>query len=117
MISTRYVSFLSGIVIASLTWAFSLYLYSRLSQNSIAASPTMLVPGISIHREKEIDKEIMLRDNIIVAHNEKQILSDKKSYNFKDNKDYRNNNLLLQQLRPVLVKPAVTLDKGINLYY
>ncbi|KAM0729193.1 Polypeptide N-acetylgalactosaminyltransferase 35A [Formica fusca] len=114
MISTRYVSFLSGIVIASLTWAFSLYLYSRLSQNSIAASPTMLVPGISIHREKEIDKEIMLRDNIIIAHNEKQILSDKKSYNLKDNKDYRNNNLLLHHLRPVPVKPAVTLDQGLD---
>lgn len=108
-------SFLLGIVIASLTWAFSLYLYSRLSQNNITANPTMLVPGVSIHKEKEIDKEIMLRDNIIAARNEKQILSDKKAYNLKVNKDDRSNNLLLKQLRPAPVKPAVTLDQGINL--
>ncbi|XP_072761861.1 polypeptide N-acetylgalactosaminyltransferase 35A [Anoplolepis gracilipes] len=114
MISTRYVSFLSGIVIASLTWAFSLYLYSRLSQNNVAASPTMLVSGISIQREREIDKEIMLRDNIIVPHNEKQILSDKKAYNLDSSKDYRNNNSLLQQLQPVPVKPAVTLDEDLD---
>jgi len=75
----------------------------------------MLVPGVSIHKEKEIDKEIMLRDNIIAARNEKQILSDKKAYNLKVNKDDRSNNLLLKQLRPAPVKPAVTLDQGINL--
>ncbi|CAB0044256.1 unnamed protein product [Trichogramma brassicae] len=38
MISTRYASFLFGIVIASLTWAFSLYLYSRLSRHDVAAT-------------------------------------------------------------------------------
>lgn len=75
----------------------------------------MLVPGVSIHKEKEIDKEIMLRDNIIVARNEKQILSDKKAYNLKVNKNDRSNNLLLKQLQPAPVKPAVTLDQGINL--
>lgn len=106
-------SFLLGIVIASLTWTFSLYLYSRLSQNNITASPTLLVPGVSIHKGKEIDKEIMLRDNVIVARNEKQVLSDKNTYNLKVNKDNRNNNLFLKQLQPVPVKPAVTLDQGI----
>lgn len=115
MISTRYVSFLSGIVIASLTWAFSLYLYSRLSQNSITASPTILVPGVSIHGEREFDKELMIRDNVIIARNEKHILSDKKTYNLKGERDYRGNNLFLQQLQPVPVKPAVTLDQGTNL--
>lgn len=108
-------SFLLGIVIASLTWAFSLYLYSRLLQNNITASPTMLVPSISIHKENEIDKEIMLRDNVFVARNEKQILSDKKAYNLKVNKDNRSNNLFLKQLQPVPVKPAVTSGQGINL--
>lgn len=107
-------SFLLGIVIASLTWTFSLYLYSRLSQNNITASPTILVPGTSIHKVKEIDKEIMLHDNV-VARNEKQILSDKNTYNLKVNKDNRNNNLFLKQLQPVPVKSAVTLDQGINL--
>lgn len=120
MISTRYISFLSGIVIASLTWAFSLYLYSRLSQNTITANPTMLAPGVSIpfkealqhkYEENKNDKEIRLRDNVIVDHNEKQVVVDKKAYNLKGNKDHRNNDLLLQQ--PVPVKPAVTLGQGI----
>ncbi|XP_011647130.1 polypeptide N-acetylgalactosaminyltransferase 11-like, partial [Pogonomyrmex barbatus] len=110
MISTRYVSFLSGIVIASLTWAFSLYLYSRLTQNAITTSPTML--SLSNHRES-IDKE-MLRDNIIIARNEKQIIIGKNAYNLKSNKDSRNNNLLLQQLQPVPVKPAITLEQGLD---
>lgn len=112
MMSTRYVSFLSGIVIASLTWAFSLYLYSRLSQNAITASPTILVPGGSNHGES-IDKEIMLHDNIVLARHEKQILVGKEAYNLKSNKNLKNNNLFLQQLQPVPVKPAVTLDQGI----
>lgn len=113
MISTRYISFLSGIVIASLTWAFSLYLYSRLSQNAITASPTILVPSNSNHGES-IDKELMLRDNIIVSRNEKQILAGKEVYNLKGNKNLKDNDLLLQQLQPVPVKPAVTLDQGID---
>lgn len=112
MISTRYLSFLSGIVIASLTWAFSLYLYSRLSQNAITISPTMLAPGPSNHGEN-IDKEIMLRDNVIIVHNEKQTLVGKEAYNLKVNKNIRNNDLILQQLQPVPVKPAITLDQGI----
>lgn len=111
MISTRYVSFLSGIVIASLTWAFSLYLYSRLTQNAIAVSPTILVPGVP-NRGEGIDKEIMLRDNVVVARHEKQVLVGKEAYNVKGNKNLRNNDLLLQQLQPVPVKPAVTLDQG-----
>lgn len=114
MISTRYISFLSGIVIASLTWAFSLYLYSRLSQNAITVTPTILVPSI-FNRGESIDKELMLRDNIIVARNEKQILVGKEAYNLKGNKNLGNNDLLLQQLQPVPVKSAVTLNQGINL--
>ena len=41
MISTKYVSFLLGIIIASLTWAFSLYLYSRILQNLDIESSTV----------------------------------------------------------------------------
>lgn len=106
MMSTRYVSFLSGIVIASLTWAFSLYLYSRLSQNAIATSPTVLAPGVST-REQKLDREIMLRNNIL-PHNEK-VLLDRKTYNLKSSRD---NDLLLQQLQPIPVKPAIS-DQGI----
>jgi len=95
-------------VIASLTWAFSLYLYSRLSQNTIITYPTVLAPGVSTHDDN--DREIMLRNNI-VPHNEKQILIDRKIYNLKNNKDH--NDMLLQQLQPIPVKPAITLDQGI----
>lgn len=72
----------------------------------------MLVPGAS-NRGESIDKEIMLRDNIIIARNEKQTLIGKEAYNLKGNKNVRNNDLLLQQLQPIPVKPAVTLDQGI----
>ncbi|KYN22322.1 PREDICTED: polypeptide N-acetylgalactosaminyltransferase 35A-like [Trachymyrmex cornetzi] len=113
MISTRYISFLSGIIIASLTWGFSLYLYSRLSQNAITTSPTILIPIVSKHGES-IDKEIMLRDNVIIARNEKQILAGKEAYNLKSNKNLRKNDLILQQLQAVPVKPAVTLDQGLD---
>jgi len=113
MISTRYVSFLSGIIIASLTWAFSLYLYSRLSQNVITTSPTILIPIVSKHGES-IDKDIMLHDNVIIARNEKQILAGKEAYNLKSNKNFRKNDLILQQLQVVPVKPAVTLEQGIS---
>jgi len=106
--STRYVSFLSGIVIASLTWAFSLYLYSKLSQNSIITYPTVLAADVSTHDDN--DREIMLRNNII-PRNEKQILIDRKIYNLKNSKDH--DDLLLQQLQPIPVKPAITLNQGI----
>lgn len=53
----------------------------------------------------------MLRDNVIIDRNEKQFIIGKEAYNLKSNKNYRNNDLLLQQ--PVPVKPAVTLGQGI----
>jgi len=98
-------------MIASLTWAFSLYLYSRLSQNTIIANPTMLAPDISFRGENN-DKKFMLRDNVVISHDE--ALASKRAYNLKSVKDYRSNELLLQQLQPVPVKPAVTLDQGIT---
>jgi len=69
----------------------------------------MLVPAVS-NRGESIDKEIMLRDNVIIARNEKQILVGKETYNLKGNKNLRND---LQQLQAVPVKPAVTLNQGI----
>jgi len=70
----------------------------------------MLVPAVS-NRGESIDKEIMLRDNVIIARNEKQILVGKETYNLKGNKNLRND---LQQLQAVPVKPAVTLNQGIS---
>jgi hypothetical protein len=69
----------------------------------------MLAPGISIRGDN--DKEFMLRDNVVIPRDE--ALVGKKAYNLKSVKDYRSNELLLQQLQPVPVKPAVTLDQGI----
>lgn len=65
----------------------------------------MLAPGISI-RGENYDKEFMLRENLVIPHDK---IFDKKAYNL------RSNELLLQQLQPVPVKPAVTLDQGIAL--
>ncbi|XP_014239119.1 polypeptide N-acetylgalactosaminyltransferase 35A [Trichogramma pretiosum] len=58
MISTRYASFLFGIVIASLTWAFSLYLYSRLSRHDVAAAAATATgsnPTIASNYYNELD--------------------------------------------------------------
>lgn len=109
MISTRYISFLSGIVIASLTWAFSLYLYSKLSSNIITADPTtMSAPGASARGENNY-RDMMLRDNVVIPRNEKQVLIAKNVYQLNDDRDRRNN---LQHFQPIPVKPAVTLDQG-----
>lgn len=72
-----------------------------------------MIPIVSKHGES-IDKEIMLRDNIIIARNEKQILAGKEAYNLKSNKNLRKNDLILQQLQAVPVKPAVILEQGIS---
>ncbi|XP_020283999.1 polypeptide N-acetylgalactosaminyltransferase 35A [Pseudomyrmex gracilis] len=111
MISTRYISFLSGIVIASLTWAFSLYLYSKLSSNIITADPTtMSAPGASARGENNY-RDMMLRDNVVIPRNEKQVLIAKNVYQLNDDRDRRNN---LQHFQPIPVKPAVTLDQDLD---
>lgn len=70
----------------------------------------MLTPGISM-RGGNNEKELMLRDNVVIPRDEALVVG-KNAYNLKSNKNYRNNELLLQQLQPVPVKPAVTLDQG-----
>ncbi|XP_076182047.1 polypeptide N-acetylgalactosaminyltransferase 35A isoform X2 [Ptiloglossa arizonensis] len=119
MMSTRYVSFISGIIIASITWAFSLYLYSRLSQTTDIVNPTMLVSESSkllkestFDHKARNDRQLRLRDNL-VSHHDKKILIDKDAYNLKGS-NYKNSNKLLQQLQPVPVKPSVTLGQELN---
>ncbi|XP_031848535.1 polypeptide N-acetylgalactosaminyltransferase 35A [Nomia melanderi] len=119
MMSTRYFSFLSGVIIASLTWAFSLYLYSRLSQNTDVIYPTILVSDSSkllnestFDHKAYNDRELRLRDNLIF-HDEKEVLAYKNSYGLKKS-NYKNNDALLQQLQPIPVKPAVTLGQGLD---
>lgn len=68
----------------------------------------MLAPGASVRGENNY-RDIMLRDNVVIPRNEKQALIAKNVYNLNDDRDRKNN---LQQLQPVPVKPAVTLDQG-----
>ncbi|KAF7988168.1 hypothetical protein HCN44_007662 [Aphidius gifuensis] len=85
--STRYVSFISGIIIASITWSFSIYLYSKLSQNPNNVSPTMFLS------------------------------QSPKTYEFNSwlNKStFKNSDKLLQQLQPVPVEPDVPLGDGLD---
>ncbi|XP_015586678.1 polypeptide N-acetylgalactosaminyltransferase 35A isoform X2 [Cephus cinctus] len=125
MISTRYASFISGIIIASATWAFSLYLYSRLSQNSNTANPTMFVADLSRPlKESVFDQrvnhdhtgELVLRDNSISEFHHKES-NGNEAYNSKGkklNQPYQNSEKLLQQLQPLPVKPSVTLGQGLE---
>lgn len=113
--STRYVSFISGMVIASLTWAFSLYLYSRLSQNTDAVNPTMLMSeNIKSLDEFTYDskKYNAKSHNNLMTHRDKESSMDKGGYNLKGN-NFKNSDKLLQQLQPVPIKSAVTLGQGI----
>lgn len=120
--STRYLSFISGIVIASLTWAFSLYLYSRLSQNADVVNPTMLTSDSSKLLKESVfpyktfnDRELGLRDNRVL-HSDKETASNKGAYNLKGTY-FKNSDKLVQQLQPVPVKPAVTLGQGMFILY
>lgn len=88
--STRYVSFISGVIIASITWSFSIYLYSKLSQNPNNVSPTMFLS------------------------------QSPKTYEFHSwlNKStFKNSDKLLQQLQPVPVEPDVPLGDGMKVTY
>ncbi|XP_046742412.1 polypeptide N-acetylgalactosaminyltransferase 35A-like [Diprion similis] len=115
MISTRYFSFISGIVIASVTWTFSLYLYSRLSQNTNIANPTIYVPDFARPlKESVFDQRSNDQHEAIYIQNfqdkiYKHQVSGKDPYNYKAQNDFQNSNKLLQQLQPVPVKPAVTV--------
>ncbi|XP_076646415.1 polypeptide N-acetylgalactosaminyltransferase 35A [Halictus rubicundus] len=119
MMSTRYFSFLSGVIIASLTWTFSLYLYSRLSQNNDIINPTILVSESSKSLKESSfdhkvynDRELRLHDNLIF-HDEKEALVQKGSYKLKRS-SYKNSKNLIEQLESVPVKPAVTLRQGLD---
>ncbi|XP_046594682.1 polypeptide N-acetylgalactosaminyltransferase 35A isoform X1 [Neodiprion lecontei] len=120
MISTRYFSFISGIVITSVTWTFSLYLYSRLSQNANTASPTIYVPDFSQPlKESVFDQRSNDQPEAIYIQNVKDKIhrhqvSGKDPYNYKAHNDFQNSNKLLQQLQPVPVKPAVTVGGGLD---
>lgn len=120
--STRYISFISGIVIASLTWTFSLYLYSRLSQNTNTVNPTMIVlENSKLGKELEFyhniytNKDLRLHNNLIIHHTKENAIH-KNTYNLKGN-NFKNNDKMLQQLRSISVKSAVTLEQGIFKIY
>nr|XP_012148376.1 PREDICTED: polypeptide N-acetylgalactosaminyltransferase 35A [Megachile rotundata] len=119
MMSTRYVSFLSGMIIASLTWAFSLYLYSRLSQNTDTVNPTMLIsgngklPNESAYNYKKYNEQSSKLHNNLIIHHDKDSMMGKDTYNLKGN-NFKNSDKLLQQLQPMPIKSAVTLEQGLD---
>ena len=116
MISTRYASFFYGIVIASITWAFSLYLYSRLTQNDNTVNPTMLVSDLpNALKESTFDQRLKNKyeNNNHIHKINKEITKGKEYYDFISKKEYKNSDRLLQQLKAVPVKPAVTVGQGI----
>ncbi|XP_053975440.1 polypeptide N-acetylgalactosaminyltransferase 35A-like isoform X2 [Hylaeus anthracinus] len=119
MMSTRYLSFISGIVIASITWAFSLYMYSKLSQNADIINPTMLMSESSkLMKESTFDhkihndRQLRLHHNMIFYDN-KESMNDKNVNNLKES-NFKNSNKLLQQLQPVPVKPSITIGQDLD---
>ncbi|XP_014204346.1 polypeptide N-acetylgalactosaminyltransferase 35A-like [Copidosoma floridanum] len=115
MISTRFASFFYGIVIASITWGFSLYLYSRLSRNDNAIiNPTMF----------ESHEPDLFKESIFDRPNKQRLESSNSIHNiYKDvmgndlydkKSKYTNSEKLLQQLKPVPIKLAVTLGNGLD---
>ncbi|XP_034945059.1 polypeptide N-acetylgalactosaminyltransferase 35A [Chelonus insularis] len=95
IIITRYASFISGIIVASITWAFSFYLYSKLTQNANMVNPTMLVSEYTIPLGESVFKQ--------------KILHDGEKYAMKVN-----SHKLLQQLQPVPIKPAASIGDGLD---
>ncbi|XP_012270828.1 polypeptide N-acetylgalactosaminyltransferase 35A isoform X2 [Orussus abietinus] len=122
MISTRYASFVLGIVIASVTWAFSLYLYSRLSQNANTANPTMLVSDTTKPLKESIfDQRIVQEQGPIFREKITPKLNNghggKESINLegmKLEKSYKNSEKLLNQLQPIAIKPDVPFGQGLD---
>ncbi|XP_008213320.2 polypeptide N-acetylgalactosaminyltransferase 35A [Nasonia vitripennis] len=117
MISTRYASFFYGIVIASVTWAFSLYLYSRLSQNDNNVNPTMFVSDLpNSLKESTFDQRIRQRqeNSNSIYKLGKELVGGKEQYDWKSRREYKNSDKLLQQLMPVPVKPSVTVGQGLD---
>nr|XP_050862852.1 polypeptide N-acetylgalactosaminyltransferase 35A-like isoform X4 [Vespula vulgaris] len=89
--STTYTAFITGVVIASLTWILSLYLYSTLSHN-------------------EGNKHIY---SSLPASNFLQVLTKTKTFD-KGINNYENSNKLLHHLQAVSLKPSITLDNGLD---
>ncbi|XP_058790277.1 polypeptide N-acetylgalactosaminyltransferase 35A-like isoform X2 [Phymastichus coffea] len=122
-----FTSFFYGILIASVTWALSLYMYSRLSQNDNFANPTMLISDMpNSLKESTFDQRsrkwldnshynsslIWLKKSINKAN--KDAVLGKDQYDFKFKKEYINSEKLLHQLKPVPVKPSVTIGQGLD---
>jgi H+/gluconate symporter-like permease len=117
MISTKYVSFFYGMVIASITWAFSLYLYSRLSQNVNNINPTMLISDLPKPlKEITFDQHLKQKsENNNYFHKTNNELSNvKEQYNFLSKRHHKNSEKLLQQLKPIPIKSMVTIGEGIS---
>lgn len=121
MSTKKYSSFAFGVVVTSITWAFSLYLYSKLTLSPNTINPTMLEPDVMKPLEESVFdqklngvKEMMLHDNSVLKLS-KNSAHDKNLYNVKgpkQKKSYVNSDTLMRHLQPVPVKSSVVLGDG-----
>lgn len=112
MISTKFASFFYGIVIASVTWGFSLYLYSRLSRNDINTTTIFATDVPNFIKKSIFDRNFGLKlntSNTIGKFYNDIVRNDV----FYSNSKYKNSEKLLQQLKAVPVKSAIKLGNGI----
>lgn len=121
-----FTSFFYGILIASVTWALSLYMYARLSQNDDLANPTMLISDLpNSLKDSTFDQQSRkwLENTHYNNHNNSLIWPQK--YVNRMNKDtvlgkdqydskfkYKNSDKLLEQLKPIPIKPSVIIGQG-----
>ena len=115
MTSTRYASFVLGIIISSVTWAFSLYLYSKLSQNVNTESSALIGTELgNSYAPRAIDEQaIKLNKNGSHKFDEKAGSNWNSINPDNGSKFFKNSKKLVKQLQPVPIKPAITLDPGI----
>lgn len=117
--SKRYTSFVLGVVITSITWIFSLYLYSKLSQNLNTTHPTMFTAEVpknddNLHKFKSN----RVQDQVDQKNNDN--FYNKNSYNYKggrEDKMYKNSEKLLKQLQPVPVIKSSTTGQGLFTFF
>lgn len=103
----RFKSFLFGIIFASTTWAVSLYLYWRLTQDSSSSKYTPTQPSfmLSAKYSRKGDVNLPYEDDF------KKYMRSKAKY-FDPDK-FENSDKLLKHLQPKLIKPVGYMDEGL----
>lgn len=102
--SLRFKSFMFGIIFASTTWAVSLYLYWRLTQDSSKYTSTQSPFNLSSKYSRKSYVNLPYEDDF------KKFIRSKSKY-FDPNK-YENSDKLVKQLQSKLIKPVGHIDEG-----